>query len=152
MTRALYFDDFIPGFTFTTASRTLTEDDIVTFARQYDPQPFHLDADAARASIYGGIIASGFHTLTTAFALSLETGLWTAASMGSPGMQEVRWIKPVSPGDTLTVQAEVTGSDPSQSRPDMGRTHMLYQVYNQSGDLVMRWDTTHLLKRQLPVG
>lgn len=149
MTQPLYFDDFTPGFTFTTASRTLTLDDIITFARQYDPQPFHIDPDAAAASIYGGIIASGFHTLTTAFALSLETGLWAAASMGSPGMEQVRWLKPVRPGDTLTVQAEVTGSDPSKTRPDMGRTQMTYQVFNQTGDLVMRWDTTHLLKRRV---
>ncbi len=148
MTQPLYFDDFTPGFTFTTASRTLTEADIVTFARQYDPQPFHIDAEAARASMYGGIIASGFHTLTTAFALSLETGLWADASMGSPGMQEVKWLKPVRPGDTLTVQATVTASELSQSRPNMGRTVMLYQVYNQSGDEVMRWHTTHLLKRR----
>lgn len=148
MTQPLYFDDFTPGFTFTTASRTLTEDDIVTFARQYDPQPFHIDPVAARESIYGGLIASGFHTLTTAFALSLETGLWAAASMGSPGMEQVRWLKPVRPGDTLSVRATVTGSDPSQSRPDLGRTHMLYEVSNQSGDIVMRWQTTHLLKRR----
>lgn len=149
MTQPLYFDDFIPGFTFTTASRTLTLDDIITFARQYDPQPFHIDPAAAAASIYGGIIASGFHTLTTAFALSLETGLWAAASMGSPGMEQVRWLKPVRPGDTLTVRAEVTGSEPSRSRPDMGRTAMLYQVFNQTGDEVMRWQTTHLLKRRV---
>ncbi len=148
MTQSLYFDDFTVGFTFTTASRTLTEDDIVTFARQYDPQPFHIDPVAAATSLYGGIIASGFHTLTTAFALSLETGLWAAASLGSPGMQEVKWIKPVRPGDTLTVRAEVTGSDPSKTRPDMGRTHMTYQVFNQAGDEVMRWHTTHLLKRK----
>ncbi len=144
----MYFEDFHIGFHFTTGSRLLTLEEIVTFARQYDPQPFHIDEAAAKTSLYGGIIASGFHTMTTAFALSLETGLWAKASMGSPGMEEVRWLKPVRPGDTLTVTAEVTGSEASKSRPDIGRTAMLYQTYNQHGEEVMRWRTTHLLKRR----
>lgn len=144
----MYFEDFFVGFTFTTKSRMLGEEEIITFARQYDPQPFHIDKVAAKGSIYGGIIASGFHTMTTAFALSLETGLWAEASMGSPGMEEVRWFKPVRPGDTLTVRAEVTSSEASKSRADIGRTGMLYQTFNQDGEEVMRWRTIHLLKRR----
>ena len=144
----MYFEDFYVGFTFTTESRTLGKEEIITFAKQYDPQPFHIDELVAKGSIYGGIIASGFHTMTTAFALSLETGLWADASMGSPGMEEVRWFKPVRPGDTLTVRAEVTSSEASKSRADIGRTGMLYQTFNQDGEEVMRWRTIHLLKRR----
>lgn len=146
----MYLDDLTPGFTFETASRRLSEDDILAFARIHDPQPFHVDPAAAAASPYGGLIASGFHTMLTAFALTLEADIWNEASMGSPGMDEVRWLKPVRPGDTLGVWAEVLSATPSGSRPDRGRAVIAYTVVDQTGDTVMTYRCTHILARRPP--
>ncbi|MFD1509483.1 MaoC family dehydratase [Lacimonas salitolerans] len=143
----MYFDDLTVGYTFDTGTRTLSEEAIIAFAREYDAQPFHIDAGAAAQSIYGGIIASGFHTLLTAFQLTLEAGVWNEASMGSPGMRDVQWLAPVRPGDTLRVHARVVASAPSSSRPDRGRTEIAYDVINQSDTVVMRYTATHILKR-----
>jgi acyl dehydratase len=144
----VYFDDLTVGFVFETGEQTLTEDEIIAFARQYDAQPFHIDAEAAVQSIYGGIIASGFHTMMVAFNLSLGAGVWSEASMGSPGMRDVQWRHPVRPGDTLRVRAEVVTSAPSTSRPDRGRTEIRSDVLNQSGKVVMTYTATHILKRR----
>jgi acyl dehydratase len=144
----MYFDDLPKGFTFETGSRTLTEADILGFARQWDRQYFHTDPEAAKQSSYGGLIASGFHTLVTAFDLSLETGIWSEASMGSPGFDSLRWLRPVRPGDTLRVKGEITSSTPSESRPDRGRTGFRHTVFNQHGELVMTFDSVVILARR----
>ena len=144
----MFFDDLPVGYRFTTEARTLPLAEIVGFARRWDPQPFHTDPEAATASPYGGIIASGFHTILTAFVQTLEADVWNEASMGSPGMDEVRWLKPVHPGDTLQTAAEVMDSTPSQSRPDRGRTTIQYRVYNQHGDEVASYRATHILRRK----
>lgn len=143
----MFFDDLPVGYRFTTASHTLPLAEIVGFARRWDPQPFHVDADAAKDSPYGGIIASGFHTILTAFLLTLEADVWNEASMGSPGLDEVRWKKPVFPGDTLHAEAEVVSSTPSQSRPDRGRTEIRYRIFNQHGEEVAGYRATHILRR-----
>ena len=142
------FEDFPVGFTFETGERTLSEEDILGFAQEWDPQNFHVDPDAAKASIYGGIIASGFHTLAAAFRLTLETNTWSQASMGSPGMDELRWKLPVRPGDTLKVTCEVIESRPSRSKPDRGIARILCRVHNQDGDEVMTYIGNHLLRRR----
>ena len=144
----MFLDDLAPGFAFETGSRTLTEEAIVAFARQHDPQPFHLEPAAAAASPYGGIIASGFHTLLTAFALTLEARVWNEASLGSPGMDEIRWLRPVRPGDTLSVRAEVLSVTPSRSRPDRGRAEIAYSVRDGGGAEVMHYRCTHMLLRR----
>jgi len=145
----MFFDDLPVGFTHETGSVTLGEDEIIAFARKYDPQPFHIDPEAAAASIYGGIIASGFQTLIVAFDLILNSGVWTEASMGSPGLDEVRWKLPVRPGDSLRVRMTVTASAPSASRPDRGRTTIFYEILNQKDELVSSYYATQLLKRQV---
>ena len=144
----MYFDDLPKGYTFETANRTLSEDDILAFAHQWDPQFFHTDPEAAKASPYGGLIASGFHTLLTAFNLTLDANVWNEASMGSPGMDSLRWIRPVRPGDTLRVNVEVTSSVPSASRPDRGRTGFQHSVLNQNDELVMAYDCMVILARR----
>ncbi len=144
----MYFDDLPVGFTFETDSRTLTEQEVVEFARAYDPQPFHIDPEAAKASIYGGIIASGFQTLIVAFDLILSANIWTDASMGSPGLDELRWKLPVRPGDTLRVRGRVTASEPSKSRADRGRTTISYEILNQNDEVVSSYSAIQLLKRQ----
>ncbi|MDX1781982.1 MAG: MaoC family dehydratase [Thalassovita sp.] len=144
----MYFDDLPVGFTFETGERQIPLDELLAFARQYDPQPFHVDAEAAKDTPYGGLIASGFQTMIVGFLLTLEADIWNEASLGSPGIDELRWLKPVRPGDTLRVKAEVIGSTPSRSRPDRGRTEIRYDTFNQDGDRVMSYRTTHILRRQ----
>ena len=143
-----YFDDFKVGDKFATATKTVTEDMIVEFAKLYDPQPFHLDPATAKHSIYGGLIASGFQTLAIGFRLIWDTGILAAASMGSPGFDELRWLKPVRPGDTLRVEMEVVGSRPSQSKPDRGIMRGAYRYLNQKGEAVLTYTAMHLLKRR----
>ncbi len=147
MTRDLWLDDFRPGQRFTTAGATLSEAQIMAFAFEWDPQPFHIDKLAAAESPYGGIIASGFHTLLVAFRLILQERIFNAASMGSPGMEEIRWRLPVRPDDTLHVEAEVLEVRPSKSRPDRGTVRIAYTVLNQHGEAVMTFTVTHILRR-----
>ncbi len=144
----MYFDDLPKGYTFETKTRTLSADDITGFARQWDPQSFHTDPEAAKASPYGGLIASGFHTLLTAFNLTLGANVWTEASMGSPGIDSLRWVRPVRPGDTLRVRVEVTSSTPSQSRDDRGRTGFQHTVLNQNDEVVMTYHCVNILARR----
>ena len=144
----MYFDDLPVGYTFETKRRTLSEDDMLAFAGQWDRQYFHTDPEAAKASPYGGLIASGFHTMLTAFTLILDANIWTEASMGSPGMENVRWSRPVRPGDTLRVEGEVTSSIPSKSRGDRGRTGFQHRVLNQNDEVVMTFHSVIILARR----
>ena len=143
-----YLDDFKPGDTFTTASATITEAMILDFAESYDPQPFHTDAAAAKKTIYGGLIASGFQTLALGFRLVWETGIIAPSSMGSPGFDELRWLKPVKPGDTLRVEGEVIEQTPSRSKPDRGIIRVAYRYLNQQGEAVLTCTMMHLLRRR----
>ncbi|MEM7188248.1 MAG: MaoC family dehydratase [Pseudomonadota bacterium] len=133
----MYFDDFKVGQRFTTASHVITEEEIIDFARQWDKQPFHLDKEAAAKTIYGGLIASGFHTLMISFNLIVERAVWTKCSQGSPGMEGLRWILPVRPGDELTVDFEVVKTTPSRSRNDRGYVLWDHSTRNQNGEVVM---------------
>jgi acyl dehydratase len=144
-----YFDDFAVGESFETRGVTLTESGIIDFAMSYDPQPFHIDVEAARRSNYGGLIASGFQTLALGFRMVLETGIFRACSMGSPGFDELRWRRPVRPGDTLHVESEVVEKKPSSSRPDRGILRMAYRIKNQNGEEVLTFLSMHLLKRRI---
>lgn len=143
-----YLDDFSPGERFSTPGVTLTDAAIIDFALQYDPQAFHLDARAAADSLYGGLIASGFHTLSLAFRLFIQGGMLAASSMGSPGIDELRWLAPVRPGDTLHVELEVLEVKPSASRPDRGILRLRYVAHNQHGDAVLSFIVNHFLKRR----
>ena len=143
----MFFDDFSPGQRFQTASRTVTEADILKFAHEWDPQSFHIDPEAAGNSIFGGLIASGFHTLLIAFNLVLEANIWTEASQGAPGVDNLRWIKPVRPGDTLSVEMEVVETRPSTSRTDRGYVTFDYVVSRQGGEVVASWRSTLITLR-----
>ncbi|GGE35902.1 hypothetical protein GCM10011360_24630 [Primorskyibacter flagellatus] len=142
----MYFEDFEVGYRFETPVRALSESEIVDYARVYDPQPFHVDPEAAAQSIYGGIIASGLQTCAVAFALTLKAEVFNESSMGSSGMDRIRWLKPVRPGDLIGVTGEVTEVTRSASRPDRGRIVIDYTVTNQTGEVVLTYAITHLLR------
>jgi acyl dehydratase len=143
-----WFDDFALGDKFSTAATEITEAMIVDFARAYDPQPFHIDPVAAKQSIYGGLIASGFQTLALGFRLVWDTGVLARSSLGSPGFDELRWLKPVRAGDRLQVEAEVIGVVPSRSKPDRGIVRIAYRYLNQDGEPVLSCAMMHLLRRR----
>ena len=132
-----YFEDFEPGQIVELGSRTVTEEEIVAFAREWDPQPFHVDPDAARESVFGGLIASGWHTGAMWMRLYVDSLLGSAASQGSPGVEELRWLAPVRPGDTLTGRLEVLETVPSQRRPDRGTVRIKAEMVNQEGVTVL---------------
>jgi len=133
----LYFEDFPPGDVRESPARTVTREEMLAFAREFDPQPFHVDDDAATRTIYGGLIASGWHTVAIYMRLMWESYLKDTASLGSPGVDEVRWLKPVRPGDTLRARFTVIEAIPSRSKPDRGVIRSLSEVVNQHGEVVM---------------
>jgi acyl dehydratase len=144
----LYLEDFKAGDRFEFGRHTFTQEDIVAFARQWDPQPFHLEEEAARRSIYGGLIASGWHTVLTTFRLAVDALIGRVASLGSPGVDEIRWLRPVRPGDTITARAEVLEVRPSTSKPDRGIVRMRYTVDNQRGETVLTLAGIQLVGRR----
>jgi acyl dehydratase len=135
---SLYLEDFQPGQTFDLGSRVITRDEIVAFARQFDPQPFHLDEEAALSSPFGGLIASGWHTAATFMRLYVDNLLSGAASMGSPGVEQLRWLAPVRPGDELSARFVIESVTPSSKRADRGTVFFHGEMHNQDGVLVMR--------------
>ncbi|UCV14161.1 MaoC family dehydratase [Quatrionicoccus australiensis] len=143
-----YLDDLTPGQQFTTPGVTLTEAEIIDFAWRYDPQSFHLDANAAANSPYGGLIASGFQSLAVCFRLFIQSGVLAESSLGSPGIDELRWLAPVRPGDTLHCTIEVLEVRPSSSKPDRGIARLRYRAVNQRQEAVLSFIVNHLLRRR----
>ncbi len=133
------FEDFHIGDVHEFGRRTVTREEIVEFARQFDPQPFHLDEELARQSIYGGLIASGWHVSALAMRMLVDRMLaqGDSGSMGSPGADELRWLLPVRPGDTLTLRTEVIETTPSRSKSDRGVVKLRNHLLNQHGQVVM---------------
>jgi len=131
-----YFEDFAPGQDIDLGTRTVTEEEIVVFAREYDPQPFHVDRDAAAHSIYGGVIASGWHTCGMMMRMVVDNLLNRSASMGSPGLDGVRWLAPVRAGDTLNVRYQTVQVKASASKPDRGVVWSKWVAINQHGQTV----------------
>ena len=133
----LFFEDLEAGQVVDLGSCTVTEEEIVAFARQFDPQPFHVDPEAAKGSVFGGLIASGWHTGALWMRLYVDSLLDGAASMGSPGIEELRWLAPVRPGNTLTGSLTVLETTPSERRPDRGTVRIRGEMTNQDGVVVM---------------
>jgi acyl dehydratase len=132
-----YFEDFAEGQVFELGSRAVSEDDIVGFAREWDPQTFHIDPEAAKDSVFGGLIASGWHTGAMWMRLYVDSFLGAASSQGSTGVEELRWLAPVRPGDTLSGRLTVLGVTPSERRPDRGTVRIRGEMVNQDGVVVM---------------
>ena len=143
-----YWDDYEVGQKFALGSTSFTADEIVDFGRRYDPQSFHVDADAARQSLFGGLIASGWHVTAKLMRLFVDNYVDQRTALGSPGVDEVRWLKPVRPGDTLSAWVVCAGKVPSKSRPEMGIIHEQWQATNQKGELVMTLKGTNMVRRR----
>ncbi len=143
-----FFEDFAVGDRWETGGYTFTEAEIVDFAFRYDPQPFHIDVEAAKASIYGGLIASGFQTLSVCFRLVWQTAV-LSNNMGGRGLDELRWPRAVRPGDTVHVVVEVLAAEPS-SRADRGNLRLRYTGLNQRGETVLEATLLHVVRRRPP--
>ena len=143
-----YFEDFAPGDVIELGSRTITKDSIVAFAREFDPQPFHTDEAAAARSIYGGLLASGWHTGSLAMRILYDGLLKDTVSLGSPGIDQLRWLKPVRPGDTLSLRMTILEAVPSRTRPDRGLVRSMMEMRNQHGEVVLTIRGLSLLGRR----
>jgi acyl dehydratase len=132
-----FFEDFTPGLVLEGGDFEMTEAEILGFARRYDPQPFHLDHEAARASMFGELVASGWNTAAVAMRLMVDHFFGGGGSMGSPGIDELRWPCPVRVGDRLRLRATVEDARLSKSKPDRGLVHFRTEVLNQEGEVVM---------------
>lgn len=131
------FEDFTVGQVIDCGSRLMTAEEIVAFATQFDPQPFHVDAEAGKRSIYGSLIASGWHTVSLAMRMACDTYLIGSTSAGSPGVDDIRWLRPVRPGDTIRMQSVIVEVRPSASKPDRGVVVSEWRVFNQHDELAM---------------
>ena len=146
-----YYEDFKVGDRFMSGGMTMTEAAIIDFARQWDPQPFHTDPAFAATWTFGGLIASGLHTMGATLRLWLDLGIFRACSLGSPGIGEVQFPRPVRPGDTLRVVSDIVELRLSTSKPDRGIARLRQVTINQRGEQVMEQETTVFLKRRAAV-
>ena len=133
----IWWEDFKPGDRIEMGTHTFGAEEIVAFARQFDPQPFHTDPEAAKGSFFGGLIASGWHTCAIGMRLTVDSHLNETRSLGSPGLDNIRWLKPVRAGDTLAYSRVVLEARASGSRPDAGLVKSRWEAVNQHGELVM---------------
>ena len=143
-----YWEDFKPGQVIELGSRTIDTGSILAFAREFDPQPFHTDEEAARHTIFGGLIASGWHTGSLTMRLFYDGLIKDVVSLGSPGFDELRWVKPVRPGDTLSARFTVLECVASRSKPDRGVIRALLETRNQHGEVVMTITAVNLFGRR----
>ena len=144
----LYWEDFKVGELLEMGSHCFTAEEIIDFARQFDPQPFHIDPQAARESFYGTLIASGWHTCAVAMRLMCDSYVNRTRSMGSPGVDNIRWLAPVKAGDTLTYRRIALEARASRSRPGVGLVRNRWEAINQDGVLVLTMEGWGMLGRR----
>ena len=145
-----YWEDFEVGQVRDMGTVTPTREETMAFARQFDPQPFHLDDEAAKASVFGGLSASGWHTCSMAMRLMVTNFLQETSSLGSPGLESLKWPRPVFPGDTLRLQQTILETKPMGRRPDVGMVRTLWEMFNQNGDKVLHMDGWGMFRRRTP--
>ncbi|MCC6209454.1 MAG: MaoC family dehydratase [Burkholderiales bacterium] len=133
----LYWEDLQQEESAELGSHTFTAEEIIAFARQFDPQPFHTDAEAAKGTIFGGLIASGWHTCSVGMRLMVDRYVNRSASLGSPGLDNIRWLAPVRAGDTITYRRVTTATRVSESKPEIGLVQTRWEALNQRGEMVM---------------
>lgn len=150
----IWYDDYEAGHVLEFGNTIMVEEEIIDFAMKFDPQPFHVDKSAAAASIYGGIIASGWHTLAVCMRMIVDNMMGAGSGgLGSPGLSEVRWPKPVRPGDTLRLHAEILEKIPSKSKPDRGFWRVRFTALNQNNEEVaVMVPMQYFMKRPLEEG
>jgi acyl dehydratase len=139
-----YFEDFAVGDRIVTGAVTLTEGNIIDYAMRYDPQPIHVDVEASKEGFYGGLIASGWQVGAIAMRMTWQSGFIFGGSLGSPGIDELRWLKPVRPGDTIHAEIEVTATRLS-SKGNRGYANVTFDIKNQKGETVMTMKSVQLL-------
>jgi acyl dehydratase len=140
-----YFEDYVEGSVHESGIIVAEESEMIAFAGRFDPQPFHTDPEAAKDSIYGGLIASGWYSAGLMMRLFVDYYLSHVASLGSPGVDELRWFKPVRPGDSLSLKVTVTKTTRSKSKPDRGLVHSYVEAINQSQEVVMTMKAINFL-------
>ena len=143
-----YFEDYVEGDVHSFGSVAVEMDEIVAFARLYDPQSIHTDPEAAKQNQFSGLIASGWHTCGLMMRLYAEYYLTHVASLASPGLDELRWLKPVRPGDRLSVRVTVLKAAPSRSKPDRGAVTSFIEVFNQADEPVMTMKVVNIIARR----
>lgn len=143
-----YWEDFRDGEVHEFGAIAVKADDIVRYASQFDPQPFHVDAAAAERSVFGGLVASGWHTAALAMRMMCDAYLLRSSSMGSPGVEQLKWLRPVRPGDTLRVRMTVIESRELKSKPGVGLVKSRHEVLNQHGEVVMQMDAFGMFGRR----
>jgi acyl dehydratase len=141
-----YYEDFAPGQVLALSERTITKEEIIAYASVYDAQPFHVDEEAAKKLMLGGLAASGWHTACVVMRMNYDSWLKDTASLGAPGIEELRWVKPVRPGDRLSGRLEILQTRASKSRPEMGLVGMSCTVENQSGEIVLTQKHTQIIR------
>ncbi|MCS6811466.1 MAG: MaoC family dehydratase [Tepidimonas sp.] len=146
----IWWEDLAVGDTRDLGSLIVTEEEIVAFARQFDPQPFHLDPEAARHSVFGALCASGWHTCALAMRLMVTNFLHETSSLGSPGLESLKWLKPVYPGDELRLRHTITDKRPMNKRPDVGLVRTVWELFNQHGDRVLLMEGWGMFRRRQP--
>lgn len=146
MSAKYYWEDFKVGEVSEMGRRTVTKGEVIAFAQQFDPQSFHVDEAAATQSMYGGLIASGWHTVAMVMRMMCDNYLLDSASLGSPGVDHVKWLKPVRPGDTIRAMRTVLESRRSASKPDVGIVKTLWEVFNQNDERVMTMEGYGMFK------
>ena len=146
--RPLYFEDFEVGQVYETESWTLTEDEIIEFGKKYSPMPYHTDPEAAKQSSFGGLVAAGYQTAAITFSLFVNTGALAESGMGSPGVDSLRWKRPVKAGDTLHVLANIIEVSPSEKDGGRDAIRIRYDTINQDGDQVMTLTSLHFVRRK----
>ena len=144
----LYFEDMQVGDKREIAGYTFTREEIIEFGRRFDPQPFHISEEGGKQTHFGGLVASGWHTGSIAMRLICDNMPEQSASLGSPGLDELRWLKPVFPGDVLRVRSTIMDKRESRSRPEMGSVFIHNEVFNQNDEVVMSFKPIVLFKRR----
>jgi acyl dehydratase len=145
-----YWEDFKVGEVHQIGEKRVDMDEMIAFAKQFDPQPFHVDETAAKVSMYGGLIASGWHTVALVMRMMCDSYMLDSASLGSPGVENLKWLKPVRPGDTIRAQRTTLEVRASASRPEMGLVKTRWDVFNQNGEQVMAMEGYGLFRRRNP--
>lgn len=148
----LYFEDFQPGILGTYGPRLVTREEILAFATEYDPQPMHLDEVAARATLLGGLSASGWHSCALAMRIIADGFILNTASMGSPGIEELRWLKPLRPDTQVRVRTTVVDRRESKSRPEMGLVKFFFEMLDERDSVLTTFDILVMVLRRTPGG